>query len=107
VYWGFSFNDEGKGFAHKMAWNCPAVTEILEGRLDVKGNCTMTDTDGDKIFGTFEGKGPIGGSLEGVHNYHDGTGKYRGIKGSHTFQCQGVGTDGQLFCHQQVTYQLP
>lgn len=106
VYWGVSFNDAGQGFAHQMAWNCPAFGEIVGDTVDVKGLCTMVDADGDKIFATFSGSAPVGGHLTGEQTYTAGTGKYEGIGGGHKFDCAGITAD-QLFCTQEVDYKLP
>jgi hypothetical protein len=108
VYWGTSFNDAGKGFLHKMAWVCPGVTIIYYGSFVLHGYCALTDSDGDKIYGTSEGKGPAEGvDLVGVVNYEGGTGKYRGIQGSHTYKCSGIGAEGQAFCRQEASYRIP
>ena len=108
VYWGTSFNDAGKGFLHKMAWSCPGVTIIYNGSYVLHGYCVLTDSDGDKIYGKSEGKGPAEGlDIVGVVTYEGGTGKYLGIQGSHTYKCSGIGTDGQAFCRQEASYRLP
>jgi hypothetical protein len=108
VYWGTSFNDAGKGLLHKMAWTCPGTTIIYSGSYVHHGYCALTDADGDKIYGTSEAKGPAEGvDLVGVVAYERGTGKYKGIQGSHTFKCSGIGADGQAFCGQEASYKLP
>jgi len=107
IYWGVSFNDEGKGFMHQMAWNCPAVNDIMDGTIDAKGNCTLTDPDGDKLYASWTGKGAVGGEFAGNVNMTGGTGKYTGIQGTWEFRCRGVGPDGQLYCQQQANYKLP
>ena len=108
VYWGTSFNDAGKGFLHKMAWSCPGVTIIYNGSYVLHGSCALPDSDGDKIYGKSEGKGPAEGlDIVGVVTYEGGTGKYLGIQGSHTYKCSGIGTDGQAFCRQEASYRLP
>lgn len=108
VYFGTSFNDSGKGFLHKAAWICPGATMINAGSYIHHGYCFLTDSDGDKIYGMSEAKGPAEGvDLVGVVTYEAGTGKYQGIQGSHTYKCSGIGTDGQAFCRQEATYRLP
>ncbi len=108
VYSGASFNDAGKGMFHKTVWSCPGVTIIYNGSYVHHGYCVLTDADGDKIYGTSEGKGPADGvDLVGVVTYEGGTGKYHGIQGSHTYKCSGVGADGQAFCRQEANYRLP
>lgn len=106
VYWGVSFNDAGEGFAHEMAWNCPATGEIVDGAIALNGLCTMVDPDGDKIFGLWGGEGPVGGRLTGEQTYTAGTGKYEGISGGHVLDCAGITAD-QLFCRQKVEITLP
>jgi hypothetical protein len=108
VYSGASFNDTGKGMFQKTVWSCPGVTIIYNGSYVHHGYCVLTDADGDKIYGTSEGKGPAEGvDLVGVVTYEGGTGKYHGIQGSHTYKCSGVGADGQAFCRQEASYRLP
>ncbi len=107
VYWGVSFNDEGKGFMHQMAWNCPAINDIMDTAIQAKGNCTLTDIDGDKLSASWTGKGGVGGEFAGKGGMTGGTGKYTGIQGTWEFRCRGVGSDGQLSCQQQATYKLP
>jgi hypothetical protein len=106
-YWGVSFNDEGKGFMHQMAWNCPALSDIMDSLIQTKGNCTLTDPDGDKLYASWTGKGAVGGEFAGNVDMSGGTGKYTGIQGTWEFHCWGVGPDGQLYCHQQANYKLP
>jgi len=106
VYWGMSFNDEGKGFLDDMAWYCPGVDDIINGIHRFNGYCTLTDMDGDKIYLSYrslpyEGKGPI--PTEG--KYSGGTGKYTGIQGGYTFQCRVLGS--QFICDFKANYQLP
>jgi hypothetical protein len=108
VYSGTSFNDAGKGFLHKMAWICPGATMIDGASYVHHGYCFLTDSDGDKLYGKSEGRGPAEGvDLVGVVTYEMGTGKYQGIQGSHTFKCSGIGSDGQAFCRQEASYRLP
>ena len=107
AYWGFSFNDEGKGVLHEVAWHCPAITDIHNNRLTTKGTCALTDKDGDKLYSDWTGKGPVGGEFAGKVTLSGGTGKYTGIQGGWDFQCWGVGDDGQLHCRQKYTYKLP
>jgi hypothetical protein len=106
VSWGVSFNDEGKGFLHNMAWNCPHVDETVEGRTTAKGWCTLTDADGDAIFSEWTGSRPPGGELTGHLGMTGGTGKYAGIQGEWDFRCQFI-IPGQAYCQQKYTYKLP
>jgi hypothetical protein len=107
AHWGFSFNDKGEGFLHNTAWHCPAITDINNNMMTTKGSCALTDADGHKIYVDWTGKGKVGGEFKGDVTMSDGTGKYVGIKGGWDFRCMGVGTDGQLYCHQKFNYKLP
>ncbi len=107
-FWGVSFNEEGKGFLHDVAWYCPVTIDIVGGDMSAKGGlCVYTDQDGDKFFGEWEGAAPAGGEFAGELQFTSGTGKYQGITGSHTFRCGGIGDHGQLQCHQTANYKLP
>ena len=106
-FWGVSFNDEGKGLFHHAVWNCPAISDIYDNTIHTKGSCAVTDTDGDRIFGDWTGKGPVGGEFAGEVTISGGTGKYAGMQGNWDFHCLGVGTDDQLYCQQKYTYKLP
>jgi hypothetical protein len=107
IYWGHSFNDSMSGFLHKAVWNCPAAADIADGQVTFKGYCTLTDADGNKVFGDWSGSGPLTGEITGRLKMTGGSRRYATIKGSLDFQCKGVGTDDQLFCTQQVEYELP
>lgn len=71
VYSGTSFSDGGKGFLHKMAWICPGATMINGASYVHHGYCFLTDSDGDKIYGTSEAKGPAEGVDLGRVNTND------------------------------------
>ncbi len=106
-FWGISFNDEGTGLLHQMAWNCPGASEVVDGTLNMMGYCVLRDADGDKIFGRFTGSGPVGGELTGRSEVSGGTGKYAGVQGGWDFQCGTVGPDNQWSCEQQANFKLP
>lgn len=113
IYWGGSFNNAGAGFGHRALWRCPVVSEIADGALSGKGYCVMTEPDGDKVFGSFDGEGQADGLFEGTQHYTGGTGKYEGITGGHSFQCEVVNMAPrdasliELSCIQEVEYSLP
>ena len=106
-FWLTSYNNAGSGFGHKNVWNCPATGEVADGMFSATGYCIMTDPDGDKIFATFVGRAPAGEEFTGHQTYTGGTGKYAGISGGHDFFCNGVGTDEQGLCRQEVDFTLP
>ena len=82
-------------------------SDIYDNTIHTKGSCVVTDTDGDKFFGDWTGKGPVGGEFAGEVTISGGTGKYAGMQGNWDFHCLGVGTDDQLYCRQKYTYKLP
>jgi hypothetical protein len=106
TYWGVSFNDAGKGFLHKMAWNCPAVSDIKKGIASNKGLCDLTDAKGDKIHGTWSNQGPLDAEIVGRFEMTSGTGKYAGIEGGWDIRCSSI-TPAQVYCHQKYNYKLP
>ena len=108
AHWGVSFNNAGKGFLHHAAWNCPGLTEVVDGKMTTNGGlCTLTDQAGEKIFANWNGGGALGGEFAGELTFSGGTGKYEGLTGGLTFSCFGAGTSGlQLYCTQKVTYKL-
>ena len=102
TYWGMTFNDDGKGPFHRVAWNCPEVSDIHENMVQTKGSCTATDTDGDKFYGDWTGKGPVGGEFASDLTFGGGTGKYARMRGNWEFHCWGIGTNAQLYCWQNT-----
>ena len=106
-FWGVSFSDAGKGFLHNVAWYCPAFINIESGDMRARGSCAYTDEDSDKFFGDWEGTAPAGGEFAGNVVYTSGTGKYEGISGGNTFNCNGIGEHGQIQCRQTATWKLP
>ena len=108
VFYGTSYNDAGKGFLDHMAWICPGSSDILDGNIVHEGFCTLTDADGDQIYGRNKGSGPVAGpEFNGTVTYSGGTGKYAGIQGGQSYRCHGVGKQGQLFCTKEASYKLP
>jgi hypothetical protein len=56
----------------------------------IDGACVLTDSDGDKIFSTFDTRDTDKSQPEmscGTHIITGGTGKYKGITGSEPFAC--------------------
>lgn len=113
IYWGGSFNDAGEGFGHRAAWSCPSVSEVANGTISGTGYCVMTEPDGARVFGSFEGTGQVDGLFAGTQRYTGGTGKYAGIEGGHSFQCEVLsitprdGSIVELSCIHDVEYTLP
>ena len=111
VYWtgtwsAVSFNDEGRGFLHRMAWTCPAVSDINNGVASMRGMCVLTDAQGDKIHGNWSNEGPLDKEVVGRFEMTAGTGKYAGIKGGWDIACTVITVDAAS-CRQKYTYRLP
>ena len=106
TFWLTSFNDSGEGFANEWGWNCPATGVMVDGAGQFKGFCIMTDGEGDKIFGSWDGGFPPGENFVGHVDYEAGTGKFEGITGGHDFACNGISADEQYICRQKAEYTL-
>jgi len=72
---GITRNTDGQKFFDNMTVRCILYREVLGGRFKANGACTETDSDGDKVFTTFD-------SVTRVHTLIGGTGKYKGISGT-------------------------
>jgi hypothetical protein len=93
VYWvgdyaGTFFNDKGeKSLIDHAGFKCPAWGDIDFNNKKLKegGVCVMTDLDGDRAYASFQGAG-IPGHSNGTWEWTGGTGKYKEIKGSNTYE---------------------
>ena len=104
--WGITYNDAGSGPLHMGSALCVDSYDDLNG-FAIGGRCAWGDSDGDKIFTEFTGKGVEGGGVEGLNTITGGTGKFAGIKGKAPFQCKNINpAQGQLACTQQFEYSL-
>jgi hypothetical protein len=103
---GVSFNDEGRGFLHRMAWNCPAVTDIDKGAVSVRGLCVLTDAEGHKIHGSWVNQASPGAESLGKFDIAGGTGKYAGIEGQWDIRCISI-TPDSVTCRQKYSYRIP
>jgi hypothetical protein len=107
--WGVWFNVRGTGFMHRASVICPDVSDIEDGVINAKGFCTLTDSDGDKIFGDWSGKQPSPtAEFAGLGQLIGGTGKFTGIQGKWEFYCRFANSaEGQVYCRQELDYRLP
>jgi hypothetical protein len=107
--WGVWFNVRGTGFMHRASVICPDVGDIENGVINAKGFCTLTDSDGDKIFGDWSGKQPSPtAEFAGLGQLIGGTGKFTGIQGKWEFYCRFANpAEGQVYCRQELEYRLP
>ena len=107
--WGLWFNARGTGLLHRASAICPDVSDIENGVITAKGFCTLTDSDGDKIFGDWSGKQPSPtAEFAGLGQLIGGTGKFTGIQGKWEFYCRFANpAEAQVYCRQEVEYRLP
>ena len=107
--WGIWFNSRGTGLLHRASAICPDIADIENGVINAKGFCTLTDSDGDKIFGDWSGKqASAAEEFVGLGQLIGGTGKFTGIQGKWEFYCRFASpADGQAYCRQELTYRLP
>lgn len=108
---GTSFNDAGSGMLHGAATMCPGMVDIqANGEHYGHGYCVFTDAAGDKVYSTWECKGPLPCN-NGTATFTGGTGKYAGIKGGFTWQNSGTAVQspsGQMgYNSWSAKYQLP
>ena len=83
-FWGESTTDSGRGPMHRGGWYCTGEQAFQGGVTKWGGGfCTITDVDGADI-------GTRG-------DYYSGTGKYEGITGWYTFDCDNVAIS-HFFC---------
>ena len=105
-YWGVSFNDAGSGVFHHAAWNCPGLAEMIDGKGNPSGHCSISDANGVAYIewassGTNE-------SFGGKATFTGGAGKYEGISGAFNFSCRLIHENGrQHMCNQMGSYKLP
>jgi len=83
-------NMNGEKMLNNMQAKCVAVSIESGDKKYIDGACSLTDTDGDVVFSTFDTR-----DLEesqpkmdcGTHIITGGTGKYEGITGTEPFAC--------------------
>ena len=111
TFYSVFLNDVADGFLDKTEVICPLVDDIVNGLAFTKhGYCTMTDTDGDKAFLVWRGKGTSPGSaLEygGTFEWTGGTGKYSGLQGNNTWHGTDIGKTGGFTVVWDGEWRLP
>jgi hypothetical protein len=91
---GTTENLKGEKMFDKMAARCVSVNIDTGPERYVNGACVLTDSDGDKIFSTYDSRdidkamGAKGAS--GTHIITGGTGKYAGITGKEPFASESM-----------------
>ena len=83
---GTTENMKGEKMFDKMSARCTALSVAAGDKKYIDGACVLADSDGDKIFSTFDTRDVDKSMGEkgacGTHIITGGTGKYAGITGS-------------------------
>ena len=87
---GTTENMKGEKMLDKMSAHCTALSVASGDKEYIDGACVLADSDGDKIFSTFDTRDLDESQPDmdcGTHIITGGTGKYTGITGSEPFAC--------------------
>ena len=87
---GTTQNMKGEKMLDKMSAQCVALNVASGDKKYIDGACVLADSDGDKIFSTFDTRDLDKSQPKmdcGTHVITGGTGKYKGITGSEPFTC--------------------
>ena len=87
---GTTQNMKGEKMLDKMSAHCAALNVASGDKKYIDGACVLADSDGDKIFSTFDTRDLDKSQPKmdcGTHIITGGTGKYKGITGSEPFAC--------------------
>ena len=87
---GTTQNMKGEKMLDKMSARCVALNVASGDKKYIDGACVLADSDGDKIFSTFDTRDLDKSQPKmdcGTHIITGGTGKYKGITGSEPFAC--------------------
>jgi hypothetical protein len=90
---GTTENMKGEKMLDKMSAHCTAVNVASGDKKYIDGACVLADSDGDKIFSTFDTRDVDASQPDlscGTHIITDGTGKYAGITGKEPFACNAM-----------------
>jgi hypothetical protein len=85
-------NDAGKGFLHAALVVCTSAgVARKDGASDDRGDCVVTDKDGDKAFAKWRCT-----QCPAIGEFHwaGGTGKYTGLAGRNTYENNYAGPAG-------------
>ena len=85
---GTTQNMKGEKVLDKMSAHCAALNVASGNKKYIDGACVLADSDGDKIFSTFDTRDTDKSQPEmncGTHIITGGTGKYKGITGTEPF----------------------
>jgi len=85
---GITRNTDGQKIFDSMTVRCIYYFENVSGSRKHNGACIETDSDGDKVFTTFEGETM-------THTLIGGTGKYIGISGTAAYTSKQLPAPGE------------
>jgi hypothetical protein len=87
---GTTQNMKGEKMLDKMSAQCAALSVESGDKKHIDGACVLTDSDGDKIFSTFDTRDLDKSQPKmncGTHIITGRTGKYKGITGREPIAC--------------------
>jgi hypothetical protein len=87
---GITSNMKGEKMFDKMSARCAALNVASGDKKYIDGACVLADSDGDKVFSTFDTRELDKSQPKldcGTHTITGGTGKYTGITGREPFNC--------------------
>jgi hypothetical protein len=90
---GTTQNMKGEKMLDKMSARCLAMSIASGDKQYIDGACVLADSDGDKIFSTFDTRDVDKSQPDfgcGTHIITGGTGKYKGITGREPFACNAM-----------------
>ena len=90
---GTTQNMKGEKMLDKMSAHCAALSVASGDKKYIDGACVLADSDGDKIFSTFDTRDVDKSQPDmkcGTHIITGGTGKYKGITGTEPFACNAM-----------------
>ncbi len=90
---GTTENMKGGKMFDKISARCAALSVASGDKKYIDGACVLADSDGDKIFSTFDTRDLDKSQPNmdcGTHIITGGTGKYAGITGREPFACNGM-----------------
>src|SRR6478735_3140236 len=90
---GTTQNMKGEKMLDKMSAHCAALSVASGDKQYIDGACVLADSDGDKIFSTFDTRDVDKSQPDmgcGSHIITGGTGKYKGITGKEPFACNAM-----------------
>jgi hypothetical protein len=94
---GITANMKGEKMFDKMAARCAALNGASGAKKYIDGACVLVDSDGDKVFSTFDTRDIDKSQPKydcGTHVITGGTGKYEGISGREPFNCIALPSPG-------------